>query len=359
MDMDDLAFLLGGEMPTGESQGDDYRNIWVVAERSGDGVSRLSRQVLGKARELGDRLGVRVEAVLLGHEVEPLGRSLVQLGADHVYVADDPLLAEDSSDLWVKVLGDLIAEKKPEILFFGFSALGKEVAPRLAQRLGTGLVADANALDIDESERLLLATRTSFGGRSLATVTCPKARPQMATVHPNAFREAEPDSYRDGEVERLSVSLSEGDRKVRLVGTSPAPASVPLERSRVLVVGGKGLGGPEGAAVLQLLADALGGQVAGTRSAVENGWVSADKEISGRGASVSPDLYIGVGVSGSMDHVDAMRQSRTIVAINTKADAPLMEMADYAVVGDYREVIPAFLATLQAAREKRVAAGAR
>jgi electron transfer flavoprotein alpha subunit len=357
--MDDLAFLLGGDMPTGESSDTGHRNIWVVAERQGDGLSRVTRQVLGKARELGDRLGVRVEAVLLGHEVEPLAQQLIALGADTVFVADDALLSDYSGDLWVKVLDELVTEKKPEILLFGFSAVGKEVAPRLAQRLKTGLVADCVNLDIDESERLLIGTRVSFGGRSYATVTCPKARPQMATVHPNAFNEAYADSYRTGDVERLSVSLSDGDRKLKLVGTSPAPTSVPLERAKVLVVGGKGLGGAEGAALLQQLADALGGQVAGTRSAAENGWVAADKEVSGRGATVAPDLYIGVGVSGSMDHVDAMRQSRTIVAINTKPDAALMEMADYAVVGDYREVIPAFLATLQAAKAKKVGAGAR
>lgn len=358
MDMDDLAFLLGGELPQDDASG-GYRNIWVVAEQQGEGLSRLTRQALGKARELGDRLGVRVEAVLLGAGIEALGSQLIALGADTVYLADDPLFAELSGDLWLKALTDLVQDKKPEILLFGFSAMGKEVAPRLAQRLGTGLVADASGLDLDESERLLIATRQSFGGRALATVTCPKARPQMATVHPNAFRDPEPDRYRTGDVERLSVSVSESDRRVRLVGTGPAPSEVPLERARVLVVAGKGVGDAEGFKLVQELATALGGQVAGTHSAIEAGWLDASKEVSAQGTTVAPDLYVGVGVSGSMAHVDGMRQSRTIVAINPREDAPLMEMADYALVGDYREVIPALLKGLTALRERRMTASAR
>jgi electron transfer flavoprotein alpha subunit len=358
MDLDDLAFLMGDQAEA-ESAGTDYRNIWVVAERSGAGVTRVTRQVMAKARELGDRLGARVEAVLLGHEAEAAARSLIGLGADHVYLADDPLLAEVSGDLWVKVLNSLVAEKRPEILLLGFTAIGKEVAPRLAQRLSTGLVADVSHLDLDENERLLIATRSSFGGRTLATVTCPKARPQMVTVRPNAFAEAEPDAGREGEVERVTVELYEGDRRVHLTGTAPAPTDLPLERARVLVVGGKGLGGLEGAHMLQQLASALGGQVAGTRGAVEAGWFEANKEVSGRGATVAPELYIAVGVSGSMDHIDAMRQSRTIVAINTKSDAPIMEMADYALPGDYREIVPALLEAVQALGAKRATSAVR
>jgi electron transfer flavoprotein alpha subunit len=352
MDLDDLAFLMGEDAPS-ESAGADYRNIWVVAERAGAGVSRTTRQVMGKARELGDRLGARVEAVLLAHDADTAAQALVELGADRVYLADDPLLAEFSGDLWLKLLASLVGEKRPEILLFGFTSIGKEVAPRLAQRLNTGLVADVNQLDLDENERLLIATRSSFGGRALATVTCPKARPQMVTVRPNAFAEPEPDKSREGEIERVPVELYEGDRRVHITGTAAMPTDQPVERARVLVVGGKGLVGPEGAELLQQLASALGGQVAGTRGAVEAGWFEAHKEVSGRGATVAPDLYVGVGVSGSMDHIDAMRQSRTIVAINTKADAPLMEMADYALPGDYREVVPALLEIIQAMRAKR------
>jgi electron transfer flavoprotein alpha subunit len=352
MDLDDLAFLMGGDMP--DEGAADWRGIWVVAEAGPQGVSRLTRQALGRARELGDRLGTRVEAVLLGGreaDAEALGR----LGADVVHWADDAGFAEPAGDAWVEALAGLVAEKRPEILILPFSVLGREVAPRLAERLQTGLVADAVALDIDETERLLVATRQSFGGRALADVTIPQARPQMVTLHPNACREAEPDAGRSFEVER--AALTAVTPRVRGVGTEPAPASVPLDRARVVVCGGKGLGGPEGAALLQQLAEALGGQVAGTRGAIEAGWVPAEQEVSARGATIAPELYVGVGVGGSMDHTDAMRQARMIVAINQNPDAPMMGLADIALVGDLHQVVPALLSALQTARARRAPVG--
>lgn len=358
MDLDDLAFLMG-EDAAPATEGGEYRNIWVIAERQGDGVSRVTRQIMGKARELADRLGARVEAVAIGHEVDAVSRTLVRLGADRVYQLDAPLLATPSADLWVKALATLVTERRPEILLLGFTGLGKEVAPRLAQRLDTGLIADASELDLDENARQLIATRASFGGRALASITVPQARPQMATVRPNAFAEAEPDASREGEIELIEVSLYGDDRRVRLDETLPAPAEQPLERARVLVVGGKGVADADGVLLLRQLAAALGGQVAGTRGAVTAGTFEAGREVSGRGATVAPDLYVGVGVSGSMDHIDAMRQSQMVVAINTNADAPLMEMADCGLVGDYREVVPALLAALTAHRERRAAVAAR
>ena len=358
MDLNDLAFLMGGDLPE-ESSGPDWRGIWVVAERQGEEPSRTTRQVLGKARELGDRLGARVEAVLLGSGGEACAETLIKLGADVVHLVDDPALAVYAGDLWVEALAQLVGEKKPEILLFGFTAVGREVAPRLAERLKTGLVADATGLDIDEAERLLVATRESFGGRALAAVTCPKARPQMATVRANAFREADFDPYRSGDVERAALSLEAARARVKVVGEEPLPAEVPLARARVVVCVGEDVGGPEGVAAAQALAEALGGQLAGSRGAVEAGLVDAAREISARGATVEPELYIGLGVPGSIDHTDAMRQSRTIVAVHANADAGLMALADFAVVGDPAAIATALAAAIRAAREKRVAAGAR
>lgn len=358
MDMSDLAFLMGGDLPE-ESSGPDWRGIWVVAEVQGEGVSRTTRQVLGKARELGDRLGARVEAVVLGSGVDAAAESLTKLGADVVHLVDDPALAAYAGDLWVEALAQLVGDKRPEILLLGFTAIGREVAPRLAQRLGTGLVADATELDIDESERLLVATRQSFGGRALAAVTCPKARPQMATVRPNAFREADFNPYGSGDVERASVSLDAGSVRVKVVGTEPLPAEVPLERARVVVCVGEDAGGPEGVAAAKALAEALGGQLAGSRGACEAGLVDKALEVSGQGATIEPELYVGVGVPGSIDHTDAMRQSRTIVAIHANADAQLMELADYAVVGNPAAIAAGLAAAIRAAREKRAAVGAR
>lgn len=358
MDMSDLAFLMGGDLPE-ESAGPDWRGIWVVAELAAGEPSRTTKQVLGKARELGDRLGARVEAVVLGSGADAAAESLTKLGADVVHLVDDPALATVSGDLWVDALAQLVGEKKPEILLFGFTAVGREVAPRLAERLKTGLVADATELDIDESERLLVATRQSFGGRALAAVTCPKARPQMATVRPNAFREADYDPYRSGDVERASVSLEAGAARVKVVGTEPMPTAVPLERARVVVCVGEDVGGPEGVQAAKDLAEALGASLAGSRGAVEAGLVDAGLEVSARGATVSPDLYIGLGVPGSIDHTDAMRQSRTIVAIHPSQDATLLELADFGVVGSPAAIAKGLVEAVRQIREKRAAVGAR
>lgn len=340
MDLSDLAFLMGGELP--EDNGNDWRGIWVVAEPTPDGVSRVSRQMMSKARELGDRLGTRVDAVLLGAD-ESAAAILGQLGADTVYFTGE---VELGADAWVETLANLLTDKRPEIVLFAFSPLGREVAPRVAQRLKTGLVADVQGLDLDEAERLLVATRESFGGRSLAAITCPTARPQMATVHPNAFREVDPDHTRSFEV--VPINASEATSRVRVISQESGAVSVPLERARVVVCGGKGLGGPEGGRLLHELAQALGGHVAGTRGAVEAGYVASENEVSARGTSIAPDLYIGVGVSGSMDHTDAMRQSRLIVAINQNADAPLVSLADIALVGNLHEILPALTRVLSA-----------
>lgn len=354
MDLSDLAFLMGGELP--EASEGEHRNLWVVAETTPTGEpTRATRQTLGKARELGDRLGARVEAVLLGSE--GAGQALVSLGADHVYVLTAADLEPANADGAVAALVQFAGSKKPEIVLFPGGGLFAEVAPRVATKLGTGLVAEATGLDLEESERLLLATRQSFGGRALATVQCPKARPQMATVKPNAFGEPEPDRYRTGEVEVVPTDAAP-DRLEHLTAL-PAREKLPVTRAKVLVVAGKGVTDTADFALLKRLADALGGQVAGTRSAVGAGLVDGTDEISQQAATVAPELYVGVGVSGSMQHVDAMRQARTIVAINTAADAPLMALADYALVGDYREVIPAILDALEAARSKRAASLAR
>lgn len=354
MDLSDLAFLMGGELP--ESDSSEHRNLWVVAETDAQGaLTRATRQVMGKARELGDRLGTRVEAVLLGGPAA--GQALVTLGADHVYALEAPELAPSNADGAVAALAAFAGEKKPEIVLFPGGGLYAEVAPRVAARLGTGLTAEASGLDLEESERLLLATRASFGGRALATVQCPKARPQMVTVRPNAFGEPVPDGYRSGDVESVSVG-AEADRLIHL-GAEPAREKLPVGRAKALVVVGKGLADAEGLALAKQLAAALGAQLAGTHSAVEAGHVAAEDEVSQLGNTVAPELYVGIGVSGSMQHVDAMRQSRTIVAINTSATAPLMELADYAIEGDYREVVPAFLKALEAKRAQRQAALAR
>jgi electron transfer flavoprotein alpha subunit len=342
MDLDDLAFLLGGDTANTDAQ-EEWRNLWVLAQRSATGFTRVTRQMLGRGRELADRLGVRLEAVLVGgHESD--GEQLIALGADHVYWFAGPEFDTQSADGLLAPLAGWVAERRPEIVLVGATPLGTEWAGRLAERLDTGVVAWAGGLDLDEAERRLVVTRQSFGGRALADVVIPHQRPQIATVCPNAFAEAMPEAWRIGAIER--VELADGVSRVVVTGEEALPAVVPLARARTVVVAGKGVSDAEGLALVRQFAEAIGASLGGTHSVIEAGLLDESFEVSTRRTVIAPDLYIGIGVSGSMEHLDAMRQSRVIVAINTKADTALMELADYAVVGDFKEVLTALLAAM-------------
>jgi len=339
MDLDDLAFLLGSDAGASEAQA-DYRHIWVLAERAAGGFTRVTRQMLGRGRELADRLGVRLEAVLFGGD-ESDAQQLIALGADQVYWFEGPDFTAQLADALLAPLVEWVKQRRPEIVLAGATPLGSEWMGRLADGLETGIVAQASGLDLDESERRLIVTRASFGGRSLADVVIPHQRPQLATVCPNVFAEAVPDSWRMGDVEK--VDLAAGPLRVRVVGNEALPVSVPLDRASRVVVVGKGVADAEGVALVRRFSEAIDASLGGTRSVIDAGLLDESLEVSTRRTVIAPDLYIGVGVSGSMSHLDAMRQSRVIVAINTRPDTALMELADYAVAGDFKAVISALL----------------
>lgn len=344
MDLDYLQALMG-EMPSSEEV--SFRGILVVAERSGGGISRVSQEVLGRARELADALGTRVSAVLLGDGLQSLAPDLIARGADTVYLAEDPALVSPLTATYTHVLADLVDAKKPEIVLFGATSLGRDVAPRLAARLKTGLMPDALALELDESERLLLVTNTLYGGSLLNTVACPSGKPQIATVRPGAHRVPAADKYREGQVESFAVTLDEADSGVVTEAWKPGRAEeVDLAGARVIVSGGRGLGGPEGFAVLQELARSMSGAVAASRGAVEAGWIGKDHWVGVLGQHVSPDLYVACGIRGAIQHRLGMKGSRCVVAINTDPAAPFFRFADYGLVGDYREIVPALVKEL-------------
>lgn len=344
MDLDYLQALLG-EIPPAEEV--SYRGIMVVAEKTNDGLARVSLELLGRARELADALGARVSAALLGDNRQPLAEMLIAYGADTVYLADDPALAVYRTAPYARILADLINSKRPEIVLFGATALGRDLAPRLAARLRVGLITDALSLELDEAERLLLATKAQYEGRLLVTLACPKAKPQMVTVKPGVLRLPPADTCREGAIETISVALEEGDLNVQ-VGPLQAVGEKPvnLEAARVIVSGGRGLGGPEGFALLRQLAQALGGQIGASRGAVEAGWIGKEHWVGIMGHHVSPDLYIACGISGASQHRLGMKGSRCVVVINTDPQAPFFRYADYGLVGDYRQIIPALLKEL-------------
>ena len=340
------------ELLTGEAIEEEeeiaYRDIWVVAETEDGVLTPVSLEMVGKARELAAALGAYVQSVLLGEGLESLAQELIHRGADSVYLADDPRLAEYHLETYAEVLSDLFQEQKPEIILFGATELGQELAPRLAQRLGTGLISDCVDLSIDETERVLLARHPVYGGEYFHVSTFLRAKPQIATVRPGAFRLPFADEYRYGDVEEMAVNLEgiEGQVKVLSVSAEEAQHQVPLSKARVIVAGGRGLGDAEGFALVEKLAKALGGQVAGSRGALDEGWIGEERLVGLSEVKVKPDLYIACGISGDVHHYFAMQESKFVVAIHEDPDAPIFKIANLGIVGDPKEVIPPLLAAL-------------
>jgi electron transfer flavoprotein alpha subunit len=350
MELDYLQALMGGTLE--ESPSAPYRDIWVVAEIRGGALANITKEMLGRARELADLLGVHVATVLIGRGVSAPATESIAHGSDVVYVADAPILADYRVEAFVKVLADLIQEKKPEIVLLGATARGRDLAPRLATRLKTGLISECVALDLDESERLLLGTRATHNGLMLATTVCPAAKPQIATVRPGCLRALAADRYRSGTTEQVALSVSESD-VISLIEPATVPVRhVPLIDANIIVAGGRGMGGAEGFKLLEQLADLLGGEVAASRSAVEFGWAPRERMVDVTGNAVHPDLYIAVGISGAFPHRMATRGTRCLVAINKDSKAPIMRRADYAIAGDWRTIVPELILAVKEAQER-------
>lgn len=342
--------LVLGELPTTGVRLEDYRNVWVFAEQRDGVLTRVARQLVGKARELADTLGAKAVAVLLGHNVDNLAQELIWYGADEVLVADHPLLEHYRTDAYTKAFASLVQEKKPEIVLFGATHIGRDLAPRVAQRLHTGLTADCTGLDIDESERLLLQTRPAFGGNIMATIACPRHRPQMATVRPGVMRALPEDKTRTGDITRVEVDLAETDLMTKILEIiKEGKHTVDLEEAKIIVTGGRGLGGPDGFKLIEQLAALLGGAVGASRAAVDAGWISHDHQVGQTGKTVHPELYIACGVSGAIQHQAGMKDAKYIIAINKDPSAPIFQIADFGVVGDLYKVIPALIKEIEAA----------
>ena len=341
--------LFIGVRVAGEARVQDYRNVWVFAEQRDGTLTKVSHQLMGKGRELANTLGANAEAVLLGHNVEPLAKELIADGADVVYLVEHPLLERYRTDAYTKVIADLIKEKKPEIVLFGATTIGRDLAPRISQRIYTGLTADCTGLDIDESERLLLQTRPAFGGNIMATIICPRHRPQMSTVRPGVMHAPQPDPARAGTVERIAVSLGEDDLNVKILqAVKETRRRANLEDAKIIVSGGRGLGGPEGFKAIEQLAEALGGEVGSSRAAVDSGWIDHDHQVGQTGKTVRPELYVACGISGAIQHQAGMKESKFIVAINKDPAAPIFQIADVGIVGDLYKVIPEIIKQLKA-----------
>jgi electron transfer flavoprotein alpha subunit len=348
MDFDFFDDLFEEEAPVAEPVGEGYRNIWVVVEAADGALLPASLEALGQGREMADMIGVYAYGVLLGAGVEPLGEKLFAYGADKVLVADDPALAEYLPGLYAHILTDLVNQYRPEILLIAATPLGNDLAPRLAQRLNTGLMSHCVKLGLDMAERLLLGTFATLGGEVYHTVACPEARPQMATLQPGYFRLPYEDAYRSGEVQTVDLDLGEVHPRLTWLDLDAAVdlPPTPLKKAKVVVSAGRGMGDAEGFALVEKLAGALGGVVAGSRGAFDEGWITEEQIVGVGGELIAPDLYVACGVSGDIYHYFGLQSAKFVVAINPDETAPIMKVANMAVVGDAKQIIPAMLEAL-------------
>jgi electron transfer flavoprotein alpha subunit len=329
----------------------DYKGVWVLAEQREGELQKVSLELLGKGKEIADKLGVELTAVLLGNQVEKLAENLSAFGADKVLVANHELLKHYTTDGYSKVICDLVNEYKPEVLLIGASYIGRDLGPRIAAKLGTGLTADCTGLDVDGETKNLLMTRPAFGGNLMATIECADHRPQMATVRPGVFEKLKKDEARKAEVKLVSVSLQETDVRVKVEEIVKLAKDVEdITEAQFVISGGRGVGSKENFELLKEAAEVLGATVGGSRAAVEAGWIDKAFQVGQTGKTVRPVVYIACGISGAIQHLAGMQDSDYIIAINKDADAAIMKIADVALVGDYKQILPELAAKIKEAK---------
>jgi len=321
---------------------DVYKNVWIFAEEHDGKVDSTAHELLGAGRALANKLGVEQVAILLGENVGDNAKELIHYGADKVIVVENPELKFFRPEVYSSVLKKLVEKYHPEIILGSATSTGRSLLPKLAASLGTGLTADCTGLDIDTERRILLQTRPAFGGNIMATIICPDNRPQMATVRPRVMKPLEPDIGRKGDIIKEEVTVSENDiltRVLEVVGDPTLPAN--LQDAEIIVSGGRGLGGPENFKIIRELADALGGAVGSSRAAVDAGWIPYSHQVGQTGKTVCPKIYIACGISGQIQHLVGMQSSDIIIAINRDMHAPIFKVANYGIIGDLFEIVPA------------------
>jgi len=322
---------------------EEYKGVWIFAEQRKGKLLEVSLELLGGGKELSNKLGVDLSAILLGHNVSKLAKELIAYGADKAHLVSHPLLELYQSDAYAKVVTDLVNQHKPEILLLGATAIGMDLAPKVAVKLKTGLSAHVVKLEIDEKRRLRQIV-PGFGGKVMAVVVCPTCRPQMTTVRPGVFRKPARDESRKGNIVKVDVDITEDDLRARTIQmVEEKPKEKPLEGAEIIVAGGWGMRAVGGFKPVRELAELLGASVGGTRPAVDEDWIVEEQMIGQSGKTVRPKLYIGLGISGEMHHTVGILGSEVIVAVNNDESAPIFQVADLGIVGDVREVLPQLL----------------
>ncbi|MBQ1894053.1 MAG: electron transfer flavoprotein subunit alpha/FixB family protein, partial [Clostridia bacterium] len=312
----------------------EYKGVYVFIQQVEGVTAPVSFELLGKAKELAKALNTTVSAVLCGHNVASLADELGEYGADTVVLIDDPALSEYTTEPYAQAMFGVIDYFKPEIVLYGATTIGRDLAPRVSARVHTGLTADCTRLEIDPETGRLLMTRPAFGGNLMATIICPDFRPQMATVRPGVMQRAERVEGRRARVLPFNLKIEHNDCFVEVLDViKKMNEAVDISEAKILVSGGRGMGSKENFRMLYDLADALGGRVAASRAAVDAGWADKEMQVGQTGKTVRPKLYIAVGISGAIQHLAGMEESEVIIAINRDETAPIFNVADYGVVG--------------------------
>jgi len=318
----------------------DFKGVYVFIEQREGTVQNVALELLGKARELADKLGEEVVGILPGYKFTDQAQKCVEYGADRVLVIDAPELEAYTTEPYAQAINQVISERKPAIVLFGATTIGRDLGPRLSARVGTGLTADCTGLEISD-DRDLMMTRPAFGGNLMATIVCREHRPQMSTVRPGVMRMAQPDKNRKGEIEQVKIDFNPAKFRVRVKEHVKATKNlVDIADAKILVSGGRGVGNKEGFDTLHKLADAIGAEVSSSRAMVDAGIIGHERQVGQTGKTVRPDVYFALGISGAIQHLAGMEESEFIIAVNKDKFAPIFGVADLGIVGDLHKIVP-------------------
>jgi electron transfer flavoprotein alpha subunit len=324
--------------------------VWVYIQQDNGKIADVSLELISKASELAKELKVKSAGVIIGDKVKDLSKTIFSYGADKVYVAENISLKNYQTLPYAKIMADLIKEYGPQIALYGATIRGRDIAPRIASELKVGLTADCTNLKIGdytskekEYKSILYQIRPAFGGNIIATIVSPDHRPQMATVREGVMKLNAPDNSKQGEIIEVKADVPKELFITEIIERIQHEKTVDLKGANIIVSGGMGVGSKQNFKLIYDLAHALGGTVGGSRAAVDAGFIGKDHQVGQTGTTVRPKLYIAVGISGQIQHIAGMSESSRIIAINSDAHAPILQLAHYGIVGDLNEVVPKFI----------------
>lgn len=331
------------------------KDIYVIIEQLDGIIKRVSLELIGEANRLSKKLGEKVIAVLLGSDIEDKAEQLIKYGADEVLVIDDPMLEPYMTSPYTKAVSSIIEKRQPRVVLFPATSIGRDLAPRVAARIGTGLSADVIEFDIDKSSKSLLMMMPAFGGNIMATIVSKVKRPEMATVRAGVMLPLEKDINRSGKIERFEIEFDDSDRDVLIREVViETEEKDDISNAEIIVAGGIGMGAAHHFDELKVLADELNGKLGATRPTVDAGWIDKSRQIGQTGKTVRPELFIGFGISGAIQLVSGMKKSKYVIAVNKDPKALIFDISDFGIVGDANKIIPLLIKKIQSYKARKI-----